>query len=1138
MANITGGELKFEYNLDTSKLDKALRDSEGKLKGFTEIAEELGTTLDRSFKSETIDKLRELGVVSGNTGKEMKNALKDAEQFVSGMEKGMEVINGALDAFNQAISEETNFDRKNELIEEFTRLSTEADEAARKTVIFRNVLEDYKDQNASVASKLREVKEEMQQLDAMGERNSAKYAELSKKAGEYSTSVQRVNDEVRALTGGGLAGLMSGLNAVSSVVVTSAGAYGLLAKESENIQKLTEKINSITAIAVGIGQGYNQVQRDGAVVLATVSRAKQFLTTTTTQLSTALNISTAAARGLLGAISGGLLIAIPVLVDWISRLVQKQREAAEIREQLIKASKAGLEDSASEISQLKLLYTAATDVTRSIDDRTKSIEELKKQFPDHFGNIENEIILNGKAEESYYKVATAIQAASKARALTTVLDKRQMDLYQKQFELREKRDEFIRDMGRSVDRTIDTGEGTVFISGDQARAKNRQKAIEMEVEAMKLELEFNRKNAALIREINNLQDKGRLGSTVKTTTPRSTRTTTPRTQSGTGGPIVESILPEGSVIEIRTRLNEIEKELERATDLNVIEGLKEKRLATAKELADAEARIAIEADNNEREALQKKLNDFLISQRTFAEKKEAIIKEFDELRSVASTDAEKAKVEQGFADALQSLNSEELKKSQLWAKAFGDTTEYSIKQLQEILTNLKAQISENADKYSAADLKALNDQVEKLENQVVGSRNPFAQIKEAIRAIGDESLTTSQKVKAIDGAIAGLKKISSIVNSISDSLGLAKGEFGEFLDLVSSTIDGVKQMRDSYKDMLQADKDGDPVGKLLGQIGVARAAVGIIAKGVKWITSLSDRKREREIKRWADEVRSLESAYNDLERAIGKALGEQVYATSKAAIANLKQQQILLASMIKAEQAKKKADKNKIEEYKQAMKDIDIAIADMQESMLDKILSGNDAKTLADKLSDALVDAFKNGENAAEAMGKTVDEVLRDMVQNALKVKLLEEPIQKVIDQMLNAMGFKKGADGVTGSFDGLSENERKELKEMMQSAGQNYMNALKEYADLFGAAAGQAQGLKGDIKGITEKTAGALEAQINAVRILAAESLTQSRLSVSALDEIIRYNAEIAYNTKALHRIDKNIEELNNKSKSGLAGI
>ncbi|MFP3675240.1 hypothetical protein SB724_20715, partial [Bacillus sp. SIMBA_031] len=85
----------------------------------------------------------------------------------------------------------------------------------------------------------------------------------------------------------------------------------------------------------------------------------------------------------------------------------------------------------------------------------------------------------------------------------------------------------------------------------------------------------------------------------------------------------------------------------------------------------------------------------------------------------------------------------------------------------------------------------------------------------------------------------------------------------------------------------------------------------------------------------------------------------------------------------------------------------------------------------------------------------------------------------------------------------------------------------------LFGQSAENAQGLKGDIKGITEKTAGALEGQINAMRIMQAEALKRQKDSMDILRNQLLVQVQIEQNTRPLKGIYDEIKSMNSKIKN-----
>src|SRR5690606_41620506 len=118
------------------------------------------------------------------------------------------------------------------------------------------------------------------------------------------------------------------------------------------------------------------------------------------------------------------------------------------------------------------------------------------------------------------------------------------------------------------------------------------------------------------------------------------------------------------------------------------------------------------------------------------------------------------------------------------------------------------------------------------------------------------------------------------------------------------------------------------------------------------------------------------------------------------------------------------------------------------------------------------------------------------------------------------------------------SDAEREAIKAMGVTAMEQYTAALAEYEELFGSAGAQAQGLKGDIKGITEKTAGALEAQMNAIRIYQVEAVNIHKKNQDVFIDCLKNLVMIEFNTRRLHSIDDGIKELNSKVKKSLAGV
>ncbi len=85
----------------------------------------------------------------------------------------------------------------------------------------------------------------------------------------------------------------------------------------------------------------------------------------------------------------------------------------------------GTQAAGAEIAQLEILYKRATNVRLSMEERLKAVKDLKAQFPGYFGQINDEIILNGKATRSYHELRAAIVASARAKAAQAELEKRE-----------------------------------------------------------------------------------------------------------------------------------------------------------------------------------------------------------------------------------------------------------------------------------------------------------------------------------------------------------------------------------------------------------------------------------------------------------------------------------------------------------------------------------------------------------------------------------------------------------------------------------------------------------------------------------------------------------------------------------------
>ena len=423
-------------------------------------------------------------------------------------------------------------------------------------------------------------------------------------------------------------------------------------------------------------------------------------------------------------------------------------------------------------------------------------------------------------------------------------------------------------------------------------------------------------------------------------------------------------------------------------------------------------------------------------------------------------------------------------------KLFGNLDNITVNEMLRI----KRHIEDNFQnlKLTPDELEALRNRIDEATSEIE-KRNPFAALNEALNDYKkDESNVNLKKV------FAGL----------ASSIDLVRGSFDAVIGGIESM--GIA-MDDSTKEMLQDISSlMEGAAKLSSGIAtgnplaIIQGSISLISSGINLIAGAHDRKMERSISRHKKNVDDLKNAYEGLERAIDKALGGDQYNLQKNQIANLKQQQIEYAAMIEAERDKKKTDSSKINEYKDQIKEAGNAIEDIVISMREDILQTT-VSDAANDLGGALIDAFANGENAAEAWGKKVDDIVGNVIRKMLIEKLVEQPVGQILNrymsQWVDSSGNFLGFDAVMTSAAQMGQ-ELSALGPGLSTALDNLPDDIKKY--LFGDSSNGDATLTGQIKGsLTEDTASLLSGYINAIRINQIESLNISRTQLMALDQI-----------------------------------
>lgn len=137
---------------------------------------------------------------------------------------------------------------------------------------------------------------------------------------------------------------------------------------------------------------------------------------------------------------------------------------------------------------------------------------------------------------------------------------------------------------------------------------------------------------------------------------------------------------------------------------------------------------------------------------------------------------------------------------------------------------------------------------------------------------------------------------------------------------------------------------------------------------------------------------------------------------------------------------------------------------------------------IGDNLKNELVEAFRAGDSAAQALHKTVGEIIADITSKLLFSALVGPVLDQLVQDRTQSL--------TTG--DGAIVDDLVRFDQYGLPAVEKYFQGLEEFDkwakekgfdDVFGRSRGQDQAMQGIIKGISEETVSVLIGQTNAIR-------------------------------------------------------
>lgn len=280
MSDIDGGGLSFTSDMDNAQLEAAIQETLRRVQGLSDGMVGVGDTVDKT--------VAEIGTMLGQIGEEcekqetaiwkLEDELEALKQLSSQEweKNGWSAEYKALKDKQKAIQGEIA--TRKQLLNELRNQSSELDDARDAMLAEQKAVEENAKSQTSLRQRLRELKMEMVEMEAAGQRNTARYWEVRAEVAALTDAWGDAQAQANILANddAGFAGVMSGLTGLTGGFSAVAGMAGLFGEESENLQQIMLKTQSIMAVTNGLMQVSQALNKDSAFMLGTVGRLKEW----------------------------------------------------------------------------------------------------------------------------------------------------------------------------------------------------------------------------------------------------------------------------------------------------------------------------------------------------------------------------------------------------------------------------------------------------------------------------------------------------------------------------------------------------------------------------------------------------------------------------------------------------------------------------------------------------------------------------------------------------------------------------------------------------------------------------------------------------------------------------------------------
>lgn len=310
---------------------------------------------------------------------------------------------------------------------------------------------------------IKELNDQIDRNNDLIDANSSKLEKQKINIGNYGSAFKGASNVIAkelaaienkiaggAFKGDALKDLIAKQQTLSSVVTTTSQGFTTLTGQTNAYKQAAQQLGVVYGTDSQVFKDFTSNVGEGVKQTESLNKSVKNATTSGNAFTRGLSaIGAGAVRlarllpgiGIVGLISFGL----EPLIKAFQRLTKSTGDSARQLKLLSDVNKELAKNAGQEISQLEVLYKVATNTNLAITERKKAVNELQEQYPAYFKNLNDEIILQGKAAKAYDATKLAILETAKTRAIEGKLG----ELATKELEVLQEKQQTIADLEKN-----------------------------------------------------------------------------------------------------------------------------------------------------------------------------------------------------------------------------------------------------------------------------------------------------------------------------------------------------------------------------------------------------------------------------------------------------------------------------------------------------------------------------------------------------------------------------------------------------------------------------------------------------------------------------------------------------------------